>query len=152
MSRRGTLVVILVMGVVLGALREFLFVNLNYQIDHVMRSTDVSYAHSAFQEFVSGWSLATLLRSKWATAVLFIALMLGLALLFARVMSGSHRHAGLIVLGFIIIAGTALLLNLLSTWIPALELAAVKLLHLLQYPVLLFFVWAGLTLRGSAAG
>ena len=152
MSRRTTIAAILLVAVLLGSVREFLFVNLNYQIDHLSRGTDVSYAHSAFQSAVHGWTLSSLLWLKWILAALFIAVMLGLTLWFARVISGSHRHARLIVIGFGSLALIALLLSGLSIWIPPMKMVSVKLLHLLQYPVLLFFVWAGILLRDRATG
>jgi hypothetical protein len=150
MSRRGWIVLIALAAIVLGALREFLFVNLNYQIDHVERATDFSYAHTLFQGWVQGWGLPALQRAKWALALGFIGAMLGLAIGLARLLAGDHRHARALALGYAAAGGLALLLHAAAPWQPPLEAASVQLLHMLQYPVVLFFFWAGWTLKRAA--
>ena len=77
---------LLMAAIALGSLREFLFVNVNYQIDHVNRATPFSYAHSAFQSRVAGWGTQALVALKWSMAVAFILLMWALCLLLL------HRH------------------------------------------------------------
>jgi hypothetical protein len=146
MRHRGTIVAIAIAAIALGALHEFLFVNLNYQIDHVARSTPYSYAHSLFQGWVAGWPLDALLRMKWLLALAFIGAMLGVTLVFAKVAGASYRHRRIIVLAFAAIGASALLFHALQRWSPELDVLSVKLLHAIQYPVLLFFVWAALTL------
>lgn len=136
-------------GLALGALREFLFLNLNYQIDHVARHTPFSYAHSLFRARVQGWSLSQLTWLKWGLAVLFIALMLGLSLLLARTLFRDRRLDRHILLGFAGIGGSALLLHVMAHWLPRAEAVSVKLLHLIQYPVLLVFLWAASLLPRS---
>ena len=150
MNRRLALGLLITAAVALGSLREFLFVNLNYQIDHVERATDFSYAHTLFQGWVQGWELTTLLLAKWALALGFIGTMLGLAIGLARLLAGDHRHARALALGYAAAGGLALLLHGAAPWMPPLEAASVKLLHMLQYPVVLFFIWAGWTLRRAA--
>ena len=147
MNRSGTIALFALAGIALGALREFLFVNLNYQLDHVERATEFSYAHSIFQRWTMGWDLNDLTRLKWTLALLFIAVMLGLALLLARLLTGDHRYTPGIVLGYLSAGAVALLFHALARTTPAFEGTSVKVLHMLQYPVVLFFVWAAWTLR-----
>lgn len=125
-----------------GALREFLFLNLNYQLDAVARQRPISYAHSMFQGWVEGWDLDALLRLKWLLAMAFIVLMALAAVLLARVLFGDHRHRTAIVVGFALSSLVALALHALGTLHPAFPLVAIKVLHALQYPVVLLFIWA----------
>lgn len=150
-QRRLWMLAILLVAICLGAVREFLFLNLNYSIDHLANHREFSYAHSAFQRAVAGSSLADLLRLKWALAVLFVGLMAGLSVLLARVLFNDHRYRVHILIGFFAIGLLALLLHLASSSFPALEGVSVKLLHLLQYPVILFFIWAGALLQRPRA-
>lgn len=142
MSRRWRIALIVALAVALGSLREFLFVNLNYQIDHVQRHTAYSYAHSVFQGWTQDMSGASLVRLKWFAGFSFTAIMLLLTIAFARQVSGSHRHRRTIVGLFMTTAAAALALHGLAHWWRPLGAVGVKLLHLLQFPVLLFFVWA----------
>jgi hypothetical protein len=151
MSRRITILLILLIAVASGALREVLFVNLNYEIDHRARGTEISYAHSAFQLAVESWSLDRLVVVKWLLSGCFVVVMLVLTLWLARILFGSHRRAPIIVLAFAGMGALALLLHGLARQMPPLEAVAVKILHLLQYPVILFVVWAGAGLGGRGA-
>jgi hypothetical protein len=141
-GRRALAVLVIVVGIALGAVREFLFLNLNYQIDHVARRTAFSYAHSLFQEWVHGMDLDALRRLKWVLAIAFIAVMAALTLVLARVLSGSFRHARAILLWTAAFAVLALVLHLLARRMPPLEQVSVQVLHMLQYPVPLLFVLA----------
>jgi len=132
MSRRWGIAGLVTLAVGLGALREFLFVNLNYQLDHVARGTAVSYAHSLFQEWTQGMGLSGLTALKWAATLSFIAAMTCLSVLAARLLFGDQRYLRVILFAVGSIAALALVLHGLS-----LDLAAVKLLHALQYPVLM---------------
>lgn len=143
MSTRGLLSALLLgVSIGLGALREFLFVNLNYQLDHLSRGSAWSYAHSAFQSAVSGWDLPALIRLKWLLALLFIGLTLGLTLWLAWVRFGDHRLARPVLLAFALLGGLALLLHFGAARLPFLHLISVQLLHALQYPVPLLLVLA----------
>lgn len=134
---------ILSVGIGLGALHEFLSENLNYQLDHVRRGTPWSYAHSLFQGWVSGWDPAMLTRLKWAFALIFILLMWGLCLLLLRNAGVHRRLARPLTLGFILVALLALVLHVAARWLP-LEEASVNLLHAIQYPVVLLVLQAAL--------
>ena len=149
--RRVALAAILLVAVVIGAGREFLFLNLNYSIDHLENHRAVSYAHSQFQAAVTGFDLRTMKVLKWVLAILFISVMLGLSLLTARLLFGDHRYRMAIVLGFFAVGFLALLLNMGAGRLPALGNISVKLLHLLQYPVILFFLWAAALLQRRTA-
>ncbi len=147
MGRRTGIVVIFAVAVLLGALREFLFLNLNYQLDFLANHRRVSYAHSLFRGWVAGMDHGQLLVLKWALALLFVLAMLVLAILLARLLFGDHRYRKAIITGFGAIGGTALLLYLVAPGRTVPGAIAVKLLHTLQYPVVLFFIWAGSLLR-----
>lgn len=146
---RRNLVVAAILGaaVAIGALREFLFLNLNYQVDAVARNRPISYAHSMFQGWVQGWELPALLRLKWLLAMLFVLAMATACVLLARVLFGHQRYRRTILLGYALASALALLLHALSSVHPAFGNIGVKLLHALQYPVVLFFVWAGAILQ-----
>ena len=141
--RRLAIIAILFVGVALGALREFLFINLNYQIDHVARHTPFSFAHSMFQGWVGGFHLHALIRLKWTLAFAFIALMWLLCVLLARALLGTHRRARLVTFFFLVVGFVALILHFASRYaMPGFATVSVKLLHTLQFPVMLFFLWA----------
>jgi hypothetical protein len=129
-------------AVLLGAVREFLFINLNYQLDAVAHERAVSYAHSLFRGWTAGMDLSALVMLKWLLALLFIGLMLMLSVAVSRIVFGDHRYRVALVAGFLLIGAAALALHALSGGIPQLYGVSVKLLHLLQYPVVLFFIWA----------
>jgi len=139
--------VLLLVAILLGAAREFLFINLNYVIDFAANHREVSYAHSAFRAVVDGWSLTSLVMLKWCLAIVFIALMLALSITMARVLFGDHWYRRTIMIGFIAIGALALLLHAAAARSPAWEGVSVKLLHALQYPVVLLFIWAAALLR-----
>ena len=80
-SRTFLLISLVIVGIALGALREFIFVNLNYWIDHVARSTQYLYAHSFFN-FLQDSSLEKLKMIKWTVAMAFILFMLIFTSLF----------------------------------------------------------------------
>jgi hypothetical protein len=133
--------------VALGAARDFVFINLNYCIDHLANHREENYAHSMVRHATDGLSLRTLVVIKWAFSAAFIATMLGISILSARILFGDHRYRRWLVIGFGMVASIAFILQLGSSVEPALGLVSVKLLHLLQYPVVLFFIWASTWLR-----
>ena len=139
---------ILVFGILLGAIRDSLFINLNYQIDHVRRATVLSYAHSRFQTQVAGWDLSDLVLLKWVLAGCFVLCMWGLCLLLLRNATRSAGLAKSVSLIFAVIALSALLLHALSRWMPV-EEASVNLLHAIQYPALLLVLQVALVLFPS---
>ncbi|MFN6115926.1 MAG: hypothetical protein ACK46C_08605, partial [Flavobacteriales bacterium] len=73
--RRIGILLILAIAVALGAVRDFLLVNLNYQIDFVEHHRTVSYAHSLFRGWTEGLGLGALIRLPWALAVAMSASM-----------------------------------------------------------------------------
>ncbi|MEO8069314.1 MAG: hypothetical protein ABI599_16570 [Flavobacteriales bacterium] len=143
MKRTLAIIVLLGTAVALGALREFLFLNLNYQLDHVQRATEFSYAHSIFQGWTQGWSLGRLIAFKWSLAVGYVVVMTCLGVLMARLLFGHMRYARPMVLAVVAVAACALLLNFLSGWLPPLADVSVKLLHMLQYPIVMLVLLAG---------
>lgn len=136
MSTRSWLgvAVLLGLGIALGSLREFVFINLNYELSAVGGQTPWSYAHSAVQRALEGWSMPALLRLKWALALTFVAAMGTLTFVAGRILYG-RRLDRVIGLGYGLIALLALLLHVAAHWLPFTASAGVKLLHLLQYPM-----------------
>ena len=145
--RRSAILGLLLVGVLLGAVREFLFLNLNYQIDFVAHGRAFSYAHSLFRSWVAGFDLQALLVLKWSLALAFSGAMLGLAIVLAKLLTGDHRYARALVLGYVFFGLLALLLHGMAGSVPALEAVSVKVLHSLQYPVVLFLLWAASMLQ-----
>ena len=136
MSRRQWLgaALLLGLGIALGSWREFVFINLNYEVSHAAGQNPWSYAHSAVQRALEGWTLPALLRLKWAMAVAFVLAMGALTFALGRLLFG-RRLDRTITAGYGAIAALALLLHALSHWLPFTASAGVKLLHLLQYPM-----------------
>lgn len=147
MGRRAAILAIMAVGVALGALREFLLINLNYQIDHLRHGRAVSYAHSAFQAWTKGLDLRGLVVLKWGISALLVGAMLLLAVLLARTLWGDHRYRTRIIFGFVLAAALALAAYGLAAWWPPAGIAGVKVLHALQYPVVLFLLWAASGIR-----
>ncbi len=139
-GRRLKAAMVLMVGIAFGAWREFAFINLNYQIDHVAHHTPFSYAHSLVQGWTRGIGLDGLLALKWSLALLSMAVMAGLCILLARILFGSWRQALSILAGFTGFAVLSLAMHGLARWAPPFELVSVRLSHMLQYPVLLLFV------------
>lgn len=149
MKRRLAIGAVLTIAIALAGLREYLFINLNYQLDHVRRATGSSYADSLFQAWTTEWSLQQLNMLKWGMAVGYISVMTSLAVLLAGSLFGHPRYTKPIVLAVAVVSAFALLLHLLSAWLPPLAEVGVKLLHMVQYPVVLLVLVAGKALGGS---
>lgn len=143
MGRGTRLAAILVAGILCGAVRDFLFINLNYQIDHVQRATPGSFAHSRFQAWVQGWDLSDLVRLKWALAGGFVLCTWGLCLLLLVNAQATARLAKPVTAIFLGIGLAALFAHVLARWLPV-EEASVNLLHAIQYPVLLLVLQVAL--------
>lgn len=140
--KRPAMLLLLVAGVALGALREFVFINLNYQLDHVQRGTRWSYAHSAFQRAVAGMDLSDLVRLKWVLASLFIAVNCLLVVLLARCLAGHWGRSRVIVLIYMGVGLLAFVFSRLGAGVPGMDRIALQLLHLVQYPVPLLLLLA----------
>lgn len=142
MSRRNAWsALLLVTGIALGALREFLFVNLNYQLDHLQRGTPYSYAHSAFQQWSAGFAASDLAALKWGLSAGLVLVNLALTMAMGRVRFGPRwpwRMAGAL---FLSVAGIAAALFALSKAHPWLYAVAVQLAHAVQYPLPMALLW-----------
>jgi len=148
---RAQAILLLLMGVVLGACREFLFINLNYQIDHTARHTRFSYAHSLFQGWTGSMDLGGLLRLKWLLALSFILIMASLSVLMSRVLFDTWRHTRPLAFGFVLFAIVSLAFHALARWHPDFEMVSIQLSHMLQYPVVLLFLLLAAGLPGVRA-
>lgn len=140
---------ILLAGIGIGSLRDFLFINLNYQLDHVTRATRTSFAHSRFQGWVEGWEAPGLTRLKWLLAGLFVMSMWGLCMILLKNAGATYRLRRPVTLVFAGLAIVAFVLHGLARWLPV-EEASVNLLHAIQYPVLLLVLQAALMVFPSA--
>ncbi|MDQ3101751.1 MAG: hypothetical protein M3R08_10225, partial [Bacteroidota bacterium] len=69
-------------------------------------------------------------------------IMLVLGIVLSRILFGDHRHARLLLICYVILGSAALLFNALSNGSDGWYNISVKLLHTLQYPVVLVFIWA----------
>lgn len=151
-NRRLEAALVLVLGIAFGSWREFAFINLNYQIDHLQRHTPFSYAHSLVQGWTRGMDLSTLLALKWVLAFLSMVVMAGLCITLVRILFGNWRQAGPIIAGFAGFALLSLVLHMAARWAPPFELVSVRLSHMLQYPVPLLFVLIAATLPRPEGG
>ncbi|QQR85466.1 MAG: hypothetical protein IPJ76_12710 [Flavobacteriales bacterium] len=152
MKRRLLIGAVLLVAVLLAERREFLFINLNYQIDHLSRGTPFSYAHSAFRSFVAGWSLQALTALKWCMSLVYIAVNALLALALARLLHGDHRYAKPILLIIGAVALAALLFHALGYLFTGGMGIAVMLLHMVQYPVVLLVLLVSSSLSRPRTG
>ncbi|MFZ1689141.1 MAG: hypothetical protein WAU70_17090 [Flavobacteriales bacterium] len=150
MKRRLAIAAVLAAAIALGALREFLFLNLNYQLDHVRRATGFSYAHSIFQAWTHGWSLGQLNGLKWALSIGYVLVMTSLATVLAFLLFRRWSYSRPIVLAVGAVCGLALVLHLFSAWLPPLADVGVKLLHMVQYPVVMLVLVAGKALGAQS--
>lgn len=133
---------ILLVAIATGALHDFLAVNLNYQLHHVEHHSAFSFAHSKFQAWVHGWGARELRWLKWSLAAGFIAINLVLAIGLARIRFGHHRYRTPLIIGFAAVAVCALIAQFLASSIGGMGTLSIKLLHALQYPVVLLLIWA----------
>ncbi|MBL7958410.1 MAG: hypothetical protein JNM49_10650 [Flavobacteriales bacterium] len=142
MKRADLLSILLLSAAIgLGAAREFIFVNLNYQLDFLLNQRTVNYAHSVFRAWADHQSADQLLRAKWAIAAGFVLLTMALTIALAWVRLGGYRWTRTILLSFLALGALALTLHALSTILPAMYHVSIALLHGLQYPVPLLIVW-----------
>lgn len=148
MKRLLFVLVILGLAVLLGALRDLLFINLNYQLDHVQRATAYSYAHSGFQAAVHGWSLPALTVLKWILAMAFVTTTWSLCQALLAVFGVRRRAGRPVTAGFLAIALLALAAHALARYWPLLEPVSVDLLHAIQYPVVVLLLLVVLVLHG----
>ena len=128
----------IILALVISQARDWLMYNFNYQIDHLSRGTDFSYAHSFFQSAVGSWELSTLVACKWLSAMLIVLIMLLLTVYVARRIFGSGKYDRALVTVYLASAIISLTFYFLSTFNPNFRMAGVQLLHALQYPVVLF--------------
>jgi hypothetical protein len=123
----------------LGAAREFVATNINFQIDFLSNSRERNYAHSVFREWAQGWDLADAQRAKWLAAGAFMVSMAALTAAMARTRFGDHRYIAPILLGFAALGACA---GICYWTNPALlRPVAIAILHALQYPVPVLLVW-----------
>lgn len=142
MKRADFLSVLLLCAAIgLGAAREFIFVNLNYQLDFLLNERPANYAHSAFRAWADHQSAGQLLRAKWGIAAGFVLSTMALTIALARVRLGGHRWTRTILITFVLLSALSLALHALSSLMPAMYHVSIAVLHGLQYPVPLLIVW-----------
>ncbi|MFZ1692156.1 MAG: hypothetical protein WAT74_03075 [Flavobacteriales bacterium] len=141
-ARAWLSLLIVAIGAALGALREFIFVNLNFHLDYLLNQRDRNYAHSVFRKWAGALDADQASALKWALALLFVATMALLTALLCRVRFGDHRYRKAVIVAFAGLGACALLCHLLGAWLPHARPVSVAMLHALQYPVPLLLVWA----------
>ncbi len=123
----------------LGAAREFVATNINFQIDFLSNSRERNYAHSVFRDWAQGWDLADAQRAKWLAAGAFMVSMAVLTAAMARTRFGDHRYAVPVMVFFAALGACAGICYWAN---PALlRPVAIAILHALQYPVPVLLVW-----------
>lgn len=141
MNRRSRVILLVglgALGISIGALREFTFVNLNYWISYVSGAVELCYAHSFFN-FLSGSSLGKLTALKWTMTLAFIALMLAFNLAFLQIWFGKTSVRKWVLFTYasaLIVSAVFYVAHLFSPGTHAFIILAVKALHALQYPFL----------------
>jgi len=147
-SRTFILISLVIIGISLGALREFIFINLNYWIDHVARHTQHLYAHSFF-DFLQGSSLGNLKMIKWTVAIGFVVLMLIFTILFLEVFFRRREVRKWVVIcftGTLVFSASFFLLHLICAPETAMLSISVKAFHALQYPFFIIVLIPAITL------
>lgn len=151
MSRRTAFsLLLLAIGFALGALREFLFVNVNYQLDHLLRGTPYSFAHSAFQRWAHDWETSSLETLKWSLTAAFMLANLLLTVAMCRLRFGPGGPVRVVVGLFVAVALLSVSLFLFADAAPWIYPVALQLAHALQYPVPMLILWV-LSLGAPAA-
>ena len=133
---------IVALAAALATVRDFLFVNLNSELHFRQHRKALNYAHSQFKAWAQAWSTTELCSLKWVLAFCFIGFNLLLAIALARVRFGDHRYRMAVILGFVLLGAAAFSAQLVSPYLTGFGTLATKLLHALQYPVLLLVIWA----------
>ena len=73
--------IVLIAFIAVGILRDFIFVNWNYQLDTTEHHRSFTYAHSFF-DFISDWTYTKLYWSKWVLTAVFCSLNFFIGYLF----------------------------------------------------------------------
>lgn len=138
MARIVLLCTLAAIGIGLGALREFIFINLNYWIAYVAGTAENLYAHSFFN-FLHGISQQALNSTKWVLAFVFVIMMLVFNIAFFKAWFNDHRARNLVFIIYTGLLSIGAIFYCVSTLFPAQNafiVVAVKALHFLQYPML----------------
>ena len=73
MKKYAPFVILLLITFTTDFFRDYIFVNLNYQI-HYLTYLDFNYTDSFIEKYVSGYSFSELTRIKWMMSFFFIGL------------------------------------------------------------------------------
>ena len=73
--------------VVVGYLRDFVFININYHLHYIQNNSDYSSAHSFF-DFLNNFSFRQIYSAKYALTALFTAFNFLLGMAFLRILFG----------------------------------------------------------------
>ena len=74
MKKYAPFVILLLITFTTDFFRDYIFVNLNYQI-HYLTYLDFNYTDSFIEKYVSGYSINELLKIKWIMSFFFIGLL-----------------------------------------------------------------------------
>lgn len=152
MKKRNRIIIILLFVawvVFLGFLREYLFVNINYNIEFLSGNRVYNYADSAFQ-FMSEYSISTLYTLKWVGTLLFFLLYWLSGILFIKILYNQKKFMliyTIIYLAIFTFAGLAYAGGLIFSEPGEGYSLARKIMGWGQSPIPLMFLWGGIHLE-----
>lgn len=107
---RRIIVFLLVVGMILlGAFRDFVFVNINAQLYHLLKNTPFSKAHSSF-DFLEGIDYWTIYYWKFALTGIFTVLYLVITWLIIKVLFNNRNFQKYTVYLFASVVAISMLL------------------------------------------
>ena len=135
--------------VFLGFLREYLFVNINYNIEFVSGNRVYNYADSAL-EFMSKYSISTLYTFKWVGTILFFLLYWLSGVVLIKVLFQQKKFIfiySIIYLAIFSFAGLSYLSGQIFSEPDEGYRLARQIMGWGQSPIPLMFLWGGIHLE-----
>ena len=106
---RGTLVAVVVIALVLiGAFRDFLFVNINFQLHYMWANLTTNKTHSFFS-FLNDYTYWEIYYAKFALTGIFALIYLALTLLLLKLIFNQRRYAKITIILFAVMIGISLI-------------------------------------------
>lgn len=94
--------------VVVGYLRDFIAINLNYHLHHIQNQTEYSSAHSFF-DFLNNLSFWQVYSAKYLLTVVFTLLNFGLGYLLLNLVIAQKSILKILIWKYIVVTAVALL-------------------------------------------
>jgi len=93
------LITIISIFIFLGYIRDFIFVNINFQLTHLNKNTEYSYLHSFFYNFgIQNLTMNQLFSLKWGLTFLWVFLNASLSFAATKIYYPTQKIIGIIVL------------------------------------------------------